>query len=165
MAYTSRVLVISRQTADSDDLLHALKQRAERGPISVMLLLPAPEAGSAGRDAGRQKLDDALEKLRAAGLEADGVVGPSDPLDALLELWKPGAYDEIVVATLPGASSAWLRHDFPHRVAQITDCQVTHVIARPPGWAEHPAGPPPAQEKSPLGPLGVLSWGGRHSAP
>jgi hypothetical protein len=158
VAYTSRVLVVSRQTAESDDLVEALKHRAEQGPIAITLLLPAPEIGMDGREAGQAAVDAAVARMREAGLDATGVVGDHDPIEAVVELWKPGAFDEVIVATLPGATSKWMRMDFPHRVGRICDVPVTHVIARPQGYNEHPTGPPPAHEREPLGPLAVLAW-------
>src|SRR5439155_5369138 len=107
-------------------------RRSERGPIEVTLLIPAPETGSKGRQAGEQLLQRALTKLRDGGIEADGLLGDHDPIEAVVETWSPGRFDEIIVSTLPGASSAWLRFDFPHRIATLCDCPVSHVIARPP---------------------------------
>jgi hypothetical protein len=161
MAYTARVLVIANVTASSPDLLEALKHRQERGPIQVTLLMPATEPGLAGKEACQPRLDAAVAAWREAGIEATGVVGDSDPVEAVYEIWDPGRFDEVIVSTLPGASSKWLTFDFPHRVARMTDASVTHVIARPEGWEEHHARPVRQPEKSPLGPLSVLSWGGR----
>ena len=159
MAWHANVLVIANVTATSRDLLAALKARAERGPVSFTLLMPATGLGGATARAGCQpQLDEALERWRAEGLEADGIVGDSDPVHALVEAWDPRRYDEVIVSTLPGASSRWLRFDFPHRVAQITGAPVTHVVAM-----DRPAavgGPPPEHEPEPLGPLAVLAWGG-----
>lgn len=157
MAYTSRVLVIAAVTATTEDLLHALQDRAQRGPIAVTLLMPATEPGFAGRAAAQPRLEEALARWREAGIEAVGQVGDTDPIEAVHEIWSPGLFDEVVVSTLPGASSRWLQFDFPHRVARITDAPVTHVIAHP----HAPGGPPPASERAALGPLSVLSWGGR----
>ena len=43
----------------------ALLQRAERGPIAITLLMPAPSVGSDGREAARAGLDAAgIEGLR-----------------------------------------------------------------------------------------------------
>jgi hypothetical protein len=39
------------------------------------------------------------------------------------------AFDEIVVSTLPGGISRWLKLDFPSRVARATELPVRHVIA------------------------------------
>jgi hypothetical protein len=163
MAYTSRVLVVARQTAASDDLRDALVHRAERGPISITLLMPCPEVGLEARDGARGRLDEALAKLREAGLEADGMVGDHNPIDAVAEVWSPGAYDEIVVSTLPGATSKWMVMDFPHRVGRMCDVPVTHVVARPPGYRTPRVGPAPQHEREPLGPLAVMAWSQPHN--
>jgi hypothetical protein len=140
----ANVLVVASQTAGSQHLLDALTHRAERGPIRVTLVMPA------------------LAGMRAAGLEADGVIGDANPLDAVAECFDPARHDEAIVCTLPGRSSKWLQHDFPHRVAALTGVPVTHVVADDlrPAPATSPA---PAHEREPLGPLSVLSWGRRQS--
>ena len=156
----AHVLVLANVTATSEDLLAALRERAERGPAHFTLLMPSRGPGLAGRRAMEPLLEEALERWRAAGLECDGIAGDRDPLDAVAEVWDPGRFDEVVVSTLPGASSRWLQCDLPHRVSRLTGALVTHVVAmdmRP----EPPHGPPPVRETSPLGPLGVLAWGGR----
>jgi len=158
----ANVLVVASQTAGSQHLLEALKHRAERGPIRVTLVMPAQGPGLGGREAMRQQLDEALAAMRAAGLDADGVIGDANPLDAVAECFDPARHDEAVVCTLPGRSSKWLQHDFPHRVARFTGVPVTHVVADDlrPVPATSPA---PAHEREPLGPLSVLAWGGRPS--
>jgi hypothetical protein len=156
----THVVVVATLTATSTDLLAALRARAERGPIEVTLLMPGQGPGLAGREAVRERLEQALAAWREAGLEAEGVTGDADPMTAVAELWDPRRHDEVIVSTLPGQSSKWIRSDLPHRVARFTGAPVTHVVAmdmRP----EPVVGPPPAREKSALGPLGVLSWGGR----
>ena len=155
----ANVLVVASLTATSQDLLAALKARAERSPIRVTLVMPAQGPGLAGREAMRPRLEEALEGMRAAGLDADGVVGDADPMEAVCETWDPARHDEAIVCTLPGRSSKWLQYDFPHRVARFTGGPVTHVVAddmRP----TPAAGPPPARERAALGPLSVLAWGG-----
>ena len=158
MAVQAHVLVVANVTATSDDLLAALQERVRRSPARFTLLVPGHGPGLSGRRAAEPQVQAALERWRAAGLEADGVTGDSDPIDAVQETWDPKTMDEVIVSTLPGQSSKWLRYDFPHRVATLTGAIVHHVVAmdmRP----EAPHGPPPAHEVSPLGPLGVLAWG------
>jgi hypothetical protein len=160
MALQAHVLVVANVTATSDDLLAALQERARRSPSRFTLLVPAQGPGLSGRREAEPQLAAALEKWRAAGLEAEGHTGDSDPVDAVREIWHPGTFDEVIVSTLPGQTSKWLRCDLPHRVATLTGALVTHVTAmdmRP----EPPHGPPPVRETSPLGPLGVLAWGGK----
>ena len=158
----ANVLVVANLTANSQHLLDALKARAERSPIRVTLVMPAQGPGLGGREAVKARLDEALEGMRAAGLEADGAIGDADPMEAVAECFDPARHDEAVVCTLPGRSSKWLQHDFPHRVARFTGVPVTHVVADDlrPAPATSPA---PTHEREPLGPLSVLSWGGRRS--
>jgi hypothetical protein len=127
MAWQTRALVIANRTADSDQLLEALEERARSGPVAFTLLVPA---GSAGREQAQARLEAACERIRAAGLEVEGSLAhDSDPLGAVHEAWDPAKYDEIVVCTLPTGASKWLQVDLPHRVAKITDAPVTHVVA------------------------------------
>ena len=161
MAYTTRLLVVASQTADSPDLIEALQERAAAGPISVTLLLPAAERGREGREAAARRAEEVLGTWREAGIEATGTAGPTDPVEAVMDVWQPGRFDEVLVSTLPEASSRWLRCDLPNRVAKLTDPQVHHVVARDSARARPPGHAPPPHESNPLGPLAVLSWGGR----
>ena len=160
MAARANVLVVANLTAASKDLLEALKARAERSPIKVTLVMPAQGPGLGGREAVRARLDDALQGMRDAGLDADGVVGDADPMEAVAECLDASRHDEAIVCTLPGRSSKWLQFDFPHRVARFTGVPVTHVVAEDLRPAPV-AGPAPEHERAPLGPLSVLAWGGR----
>jgi hypothetical protein len=158
----AHVLVVANVTATSTDLIDAIKARAERSPIDVTLLMPGQGPGLGGREAVRGRLDEALAKWKEAGVEADGICGDANPFDAVAEVWDPRRHDEVIVSTLPGQSSKWIRSDLPHRVARLTQAPVTHVVASDMRPEPH-HGPPPEHETSPLGPLAVLSWGGRGS--
>ena len=158
----ANVLVVANLTATSTHLLDALKHRAERSPIRITLVMPAQGPGLGGREAVRERLEEALAGMRDAGLDAEGAVGDADPMEAVAECFDPSRHDEAIVCTLPGRSSKWLQYDFPHRVARFTGVPVTHVVADDlrPAPATSPA---PAPEREPLGPLSVLAWGGRRS--
>ena len=153
------VLVLANVTAASGDLIDAIKQRADKGPIEVTLLMPGQGPGLNGKDAVRGRLDAALAAWREAGIEAEGICGDANPMDAVAETWDPRRHDEVIVSTLPGQSSRWIQGDLPSRIGRFTGAPVTHVVAgdlRP----EPHTGPPPEHEASPLGPLGVLGWAG-----
>jgi hypothetical protein len=151
MAYQARVLVIANVTADSPELIGALRARAERGPIAPTLLMPATGIGYRGREEAQGRLDKALERWKAEGIEGSGVVGDPDPAVAVHETWDPTAFDEVIISTLPGRASKWMAADLPYRVRQITGCDVTHVEG---GKQEPHYGPPPApREAGALGPL------------
>ena len=156
----THVLVVANVTATSADLLAALEERARKGPIDVTLLMPGKGPGLAGRESVRGRLEEALAEWKEAGIPAVGVCGDANPMDAVAENWDPRRHDEVIVSTLPGESSKWIRSDLPQRIGKLTGAPVTHVVAhdmRP----EPTHGPPPAHETSPLGPLAVLGWGGK----
>ena len=137
MAWQTRALVIANRTADSDQLREALEGRARTGPVAFTLVVPC---GPRARDEARARLDSAVARMRAAGLEVDGrLARDSDPIVAAHEAWDPNAMDEIIVCTLPTGVSKWLQLDLPHRVAKLTDAPVTHVVAQE---AEQPAHAP-----------------------
>ncbi len=125
MAVTFSVLVVANRTADSPELLDALRVRADRGPVRFTLLAPA----STGREATERQLESALELMRAAGLDVTGRIGDRDPLSAVMDAWNPGEFDEVIVSTLPAQTSRWLSINLPQRVAKLTDAIVTHVVA------------------------------------
>ena len=91
--------------------------------------------------------------MRESGLEhVEGRLGDPDPAAAVMDVWDPMKFDEIVVSTLPTGSSRWLGLDLPHRLERLTSVPVAHVVSEPPHPAA-PTGPPPAHPDS----LGVLS--------
>lgn len=159
----AHVIVLANRTAAAPELIEALVHRSERGPIHATLVMPAAGPGAAARAECKQRLDQALEAWRKAGVDkCEGVVGDHAPLQALSDVWDQTHHDEVIVATLPGQSSKWLLGDLPHAVARFTGVSVTHVIGHDPDDVPHTEAPP-AHEKSPLGPLSVLAWGGKQA--
>jgi hypothetical protein len=131
MAWTFSVLVVANVTATSEELLEALRERAGRDSCRFTLVVPAPAVGPVGREAAEKTLGEALDHLRAAGLEVKGVVGDHDPIGAVTDEFDPQNYDEIVISTLPTGVSKWLQVDLPHRIERTTGVPVTHVVAEP----------------------------------
>src|SRR5215210_146612 len=123
MAWEFSVLVVANVTAGSDELLDCLRQRAEKGACRFTLVMPA--TGAEARD----RLAEALDKMRAAGLEnVEGRVGDPDPVVAVMDMWDPMKFDDIVVSTLPTGSSRWMGLDLPHRLEKLTSVPVRHVV-------------------------------------
>jgi hypothetical protein len=140
MAFTTHLLVVANRTVDSPELLDALKERAQRGPIHVALLAPTTWSE---REEAEQRLAAAVAALAANDVRAEGMVGDADPIVAVQEAWNPGRYDEVVVSTLTEGASRWLQIDLPHRVARLTDCQVRHVAVPVRHVEQRPPAPPP----------------------
>ncbi|HEX2126949.1 MAG TPA: hypothetical protein VHF45_10365, partial [Thermoleophilaceae bacterium] len=153
MAWKTNVLVVANQTADSPELVDALRERAAQGEAEFTLLLP-PLPGA--RDEARGRLDAIVDAWREAGLDASGELGDSDPVVTVKEAWDPGRFDEVIVSTLPTGASKWLQIDLPHRVERITGVAVRHVV----GSAAIPedTGPRPAPIRKPAPAPGLEHW-------
>jgi nucleotide-binding universal stress UspA family protein len=134
MAEQAHVLVVANRTAESEELLGVLRERAARGPTRFHLVVPASARGASwmfdmnsGHDAAEHDLEGALERLRAQGLEVDGEVGDPDPVAAVSDSAHAGDYDEVIVSTLPKHLSKWLKLDVASKVAHATGLPVQHV--------------------------------------
>jgi len=159
MAWKKSVLVVANVTAASDDLIAELTERAADGSAEFTFLIPATGGDTEG---ARRALSDAIERMKAAGLEVSGSVGDSDPVVAVHEVWDPRRYDEVVVSTLPTGASRWLQIDLPHRIERMCDVPVHHVVSKPPEKPRPTYSPPPKPEHHGLfTPLEVLGWGGK----
>ena len=134
----ANVLVVANRTAESPELLEALRGRAARGEATFTLLVPATPHGVAwaadmhsGGSEAEDHMNNAVERMRSAGLEVkEGKVGDPDPIAAVQDETNFAKYDEVIVSTLPGGISKWLKLDLPHRVERTTGLPTTHVIAQ-----------------------------------
>jgi hypothetical protein len=131
-----KVLVVANRTAESPELLEALKRRAAEGDVRFTLLVPATPHGVAwaadmhsGSGEAEEHMRRAVERLRAEGLEVEGKIGDPDPMAAVQDEVNFATYDEAIVSTLPTHLSKWLKLDLPHRVERVTGLPVTHVTA------------------------------------
>jgi hypothetical protein len=147
MAWEFSLLVVANVTAGSDELIELLHARAREGACRFTLVMPASGAEA------RKRLDDALARMREAGVEnLEGRVGDPDPVVAVMDVWDPMKFDEIIVSTLPTGSSRWLGLDLPHRLEKLTSVPVRHVVSHPPR-EQVPTGPPPERPQR----MGVLA--------
>ena len=133
----SKVLVVANLTAESDELLAALKERAEQGDCEFTLLVPATPHGVqwaanmfAGEEEAQEHLDGLAERLRGAGIPVkEARVGDPDALAAVQDVCNFDKFDEVIVSTLPLHVSKWLKLDLPHKVEHATGLPVRHVEA------------------------------------
>src|SRR5215204_717522 len=148
MAWEFSVLVVANVTASSEELLDALQQRSNSGACRFTLVMPG---------SGRDRLDAALERMREAGLEnVEGSVGDPDPVVAVMDVWDPMKFDDIVVSTLPTGSSRWMGLDLPHRLEKLTSVPVRHVVSQPPAPKVHTEPVPEKPRYGPLAPFAAL---------
>ena len=137
MAEKASVLVMANRTAESPELLEALKERAGCGECEFTLLVPSTPHGlawAADTHAGEGEAEGHraafVEELRDEGLDVkDAKVGDPDPLAAVSDICNFSEFDEVIVSTLPLHVSKWLRIDLPRKVRAATGLPVTHVVA------------------------------------
>lgn len=131
------MLVVANRTAESPELLEALKERASERRCEFTLLVPSTPHGLAwaadmfaGGEEAEQHRRAFVDELRAEGLDVnEAKVGDPDPLAAVQDECNFNEYDEIIVSTLPLHISKWLRVDLPRKAKAATGLPVTHVVA------------------------------------
>lgn len=143
MSEPAHVLVVAHQTAETERLLAAVRERAQRGEAQFHLVVPRMPHGihklvdpeESGEDDAQRVLREALPKLsEAAGSEVTGDLGDAEPLSAIQDAVNLGAFDEIIISTLPRRISRWLKLDLVSKTRGL-GLPVTHVEA-----AEQPVG-------------------------
>jgi hypothetical protein len=123
------VIVVASQTATAPELIDALEELAGSEPTGFILVVPGAPHGDEQLPP-EQRLAEALDELRAHGLQVVGHVGSHDPVIAVSDEWRRGVHQAVIVSTLPLSSSKWLPAKLPDRVAQATGAPVTHVVAK-----------------------------------
>ena len=144
-------LVVANQTLGGDRLMEEVRRRIAEGPCSFSVvvpntrqpdlvpsvvgwLVPSPGGASASDDddqgatqLAQARLHQALNQLRAEGVQAHGELGDPDPLNAIADALAGQQFDEIIISTLPSGISRWLGMDLPHRAAQKFRVPVTTI--------------------------------------
>jgi hypothetical protein len=159
--WQANVLVVANVTATSSELLAAMSERAARGPVGFTLVMPSAGVGAAARERAAASLRTALELMRAQGLDVDGVIGDPDPFVAVLDVFDPRRFDEILVSTLPARTSHWLQIDIAQRLERATGLSVKHVETSLPRVAPAVRAVARHPRQGVLEPLRVLSWGAK----
>jgi hypothetical protein len=133
---SKHILVVANQTIGGANLLDLVRQRAKEPDTSFTLVVPMtkPKSGyiiydDVVRDAAQVRLDLALSYLRGEDIVASGELGDEDPYTASLDAIHEYQPDEVVISTLPQASSGWLRRDLIERIQDATGVPVTHVVS------------------------------------
>jgi hypothetical protein len=131
------VLVVANETLVGDELVDAIRRRAEKGPIRVVVVAPVtqPREGyvvyrDSRRAAAGRRLDRVLAALRLAGIPAHGGVYDDEPLPAVKDVLASEDVDEIVVSTHPESTSGWLRKNLVEEIGKAAgERPVEHVVS------------------------------------
>lgn len=135
------VLLVGNQTLERDGLVEDVAGRLAAGD-RVLVVVPATHsarqerprsAEPADEDAtdevgvalARWRLRTTVDRLRAAGVDAVGEVGPADPYAAVCDALSREDVAEVLLSTLAPSSSRWLDVDLPGRIRRHTARPVT----------------------------------------
>jgi hypothetical protein len=125
-------LAVANRTAGGDELLEALKAKADAEPEdrSRLFIVVVPQEGGSGQDTrrARTRLKLVLDRMRAKGMFAAGMIGDPDPFTAIMNALQYFRVDDIVISTFPDTRSGWLRTDLIERVRRSTGKPVEHVV-------------------------------------
>jgi hypothetical protein len=132
-------LAVANRTASGEELLEALKAKAgaERDPREHLFIVLIPQEGGHGHAArrARTRLKLVLDRLRAANLNAAGMIGDPDPFTAITNALQYFRVDDIVISTFEDTKSGWMRSDLIERVKRAAGKPVEHVVHRDPAKA------------------------------
>jgi hypothetical protein len=125
---TRNVLVIANETVLGKPLIERIRERAERGPASFLIVSPQSDPTRSAHPEAERRLRRALSELRAAGIDAHGQVSHPDPYTAAMEAIKDERVDEVIVSTFEPARSPWLRRNLVQRLHNDAKVPVEHVV-------------------------------------
>jgi hypothetical protein len=126
-------LAVANRTASGDELLEALRAKAEafsKPDLRQLFIVIVPQEGGHGHAAqrARTRLKLVLDRLRVRGLYAAGMIGDPDPFTAITNALQYFRVDDIVISTFPETKSGWLRSDLIERVRRASGKPVEHVV-------------------------------------
>jgi hypothetical protein len=132
-----RFLIVANQTLSGEHLQHKVADCIADGPCRFHVVVPATRNANnklvwtegESTALARQRLDDAIERLRGIGADVDGEVGDQQPLMAISDAVLAHDFDEIILSTLPPGASRWLAQDLPRRVRRTFPLPVSHIVA------------------------------------
>jgi hypothetical protein len=130
------VLVIANETVGGRALREMIRERTEGRRSRVRVVSPALNSplkhwvsdSDEARAEAYRRLDASLVALGDDGIEADGEVGDSDPLQAIEDALRTFGPDEIVISTHPEGRSNWLERGVVTGARERFAVRITHVV-------------------------------------
>ncbi len=122
-------LVVASKTASGEELLEHLQEKAADGRRHVFIaVIPLQDGGGSAPREARERLAAMLDRIHAAGLIGSGMIGDPDPYTATINALELFRVDDVVISTLPGERSGWMRTNLIERVRHATSAKVEHVV-------------------------------------
>jgi hypothetical protein len=124
----THTVVVATQTVASRDLIDHLKQRAAERPHRYTII--SPPSGGLSRPEVCERLARALSELYRADIDATGQPMSPEPFAAVKNAIEHYRVDDVLISTLAGEESRWLREGLIDDVRGITDKPIEHFEAR-----------------------------------
>lgn len=131
-----RLLVIANETVAGRELRDAIGAAVVGHRAQVRVVCPALNSKfrhwtsdeDGARVAAQARLAESLARLAEAGVDAEGKVGDSDPLQAIEDALRTFGADEIIISTHPEGQSNWLERGVVDAARQRFAVPITHVV-------------------------------------
>jgi hypothetical protein len=134
------VLVVANETVVGKALIDRIRERADRGPSSFLIISPQSDPEQSDHPEAERRLRRVLSELRAAGIEAHGQISHPDPYTAAMQAIDDERVDEVIVSTFQPSRSPWMRRNLVQRLHNDAKIPVEHVVIQA---EEVGAEPPP----------------------
>jgi hypothetical protein len=122
-------LVVASKTSSGHELLEHLKAKAAEGAQHLFVaVVPQADGGGLAPREARGRLAKMLALLSEEGMLSSGMIGDPDPYTATMNALELFRVDDVVISTLPGERSGWLRANLIERVRGATSARVEHVV-------------------------------------
>jgi len=125
------VLVLANETVVGKSLLDRIRERAQRGTASFLIISPQSDPTRGDHPEAERRLRRAVAELRSEGIDAHGQVAHPDPFSAAMEAVRDERIDEIIVSTFAPTRSPWLKKDLLQRLHNETGLPVEHIVFQP----------------------------------
>jgi hypothetical protein len=131
-----RILLVANRTCPCREVHELLNERSA-ATARVVIVAPALNGRLAHAvsdtdgavEEARARLATAVEHLREDGIEAEGIVGDSDPMLAIADALSQFAADEIIISSWPAGRSNWLEKNLIENAREGFDIPVHHVVS------------------------------------
>jgi nucleotide-binding universal stress UspA family protein len=131
-----RILVIANETVGGETLREEIRKHVEGIHEHVLVVCPALNSPlrhwmsdeDPARAKAQERLERSLSRLRDAGIDAQGEVGDSDPLQAIEDALRTFGADEVIISTHPEGRSNWLERGVVSGARERFDLPITHVV-------------------------------------
>ncbi len=137
-----RALVVANDRVAGEQLRSALLERLEPGISSIFVVAPALAESAFKHQMGdideaiepaAERLRETLEQLRAAGLEADGEVGDSDPIQAISDEIEKFHPDQVLIVGHRDEDGAFAEQGLLEQAQRDLELPVTELFVESSG--------------------------------